>query len=221
MEADKTVLANDREATIATVRERLSTADALLTCWRHGLPLYAGGVDERDLAGTKAGTPQVAMRGICALLELAEHDFDCVRAPDKPALALMYANGMADTIESVLWQQTAGDSEQPLAVVKLDRSAAYVQSLITQVEQWLHALQASEACAKHERPADGTGLLSSTLMHEIAGLNPVRHRRVENCNRGHLGLEPLPQLHAAGLRVVARSSLGEPGSESRRPTLAT
>lgn len=152
MEADKTVLANDREATIATVRERLSTADAQLSCWRHGVPLYAGGVDEPDLAGKKAATPQVAMRGSCALLELAEHGFDCVRVPDKPALALMYANGIAETIESALWQQASGDSEQPFAVVKLDRSAAYVQSLITQVEQWLHALQASETCAKRERP---------------------------------------------------------------------
>lgn len=135
-----------REARASMLAQRLATVDALLSCWRRGLPPPAeAGVPEM-LAGDSASGRQVSMRAIGELLAEAEVTFADVDGPERPDLAVMFARGLAETIEAALWNTCSGDGPA-LSCRDLEAAAQQVQDYAGQALRWLGAGAPAQASA--------------------------------------------------------------------------
>lgn len=107
---------------VAALAEPLAAASALLTVWRLSLPA------EEHQAGTcELSRLQVAMRAIAELLEKNVEEYARAFCTHPAGLELMFAHGLADTIESALWNMVCGDADEELQVAEFAAAVRQVQ----------------------------------------------------------------------------------------------
>jgi len=120
--------ASGASAPPSSLAARLSAISALLSCWRHSLP-------EALDAAREASVHQVPMRAISELLhELGSllTVMDDSRPEEARAwVPVMYAEGLADTIELTLWNVSSGDlAPSAISVSELAAAAVQVQRYV-------------------------------------------------------------------------------------------
>ena len=122
----------------------LTTIDALLACWIHGLQHD----DHQDAPLSDASEPQVSMRAICALLFEAQQAYDDAFGFTADE-ALMFARGHADMIEAALWNvcSEVDDAVGPTRA-ELATAAGEVRRLVVQARRAAGGAFGAGQCTK-------------------------------------------------------------------------